>query len=108
MRPRYLGGYQPQTQARPNLARLSLPQGTGAASPQPHHACPVRIVLSAAEVEALARGDERTFVMVSGTNNCGQAIQVAVQRGPGGVSIAGTDAEVPFSDLPPFSDYPED
>jgi hypothetical protein len=63
------------------------------------HACPVEVILTGAELEALGRGAR--FLTLSATNHCGQVVQVQVRV------MSREELEsggAPYSDLPPFSD----
>jgi hypothetical protein len=64
-----------------------------------HHACPVEVALTSAELEALGRGAR--FINVAATNSCGQVIEVRI------VVLSREQVEsqgAAFSELPPFSD----
>lgn len=67
-----------------------------------HHACPVAVTLTGAELEALGRGAR--FLTLAATNACGQVIQVQITV-MSRVEVESRGA--PYSDLPPFSDLDE-
>lgn len=70
--------------------------GMGAAMPPQAaapHACGVQVGVADQELEALYRGAPGTFIKISGVNQCGQVIEVTLQKV--GQSLAGLSGPPP-------------